>query len=95
LTVLENRLQYIALKKNEIAFDIMPCKKVLLMQNDTTFLTVKEIAAYLNLKELAVYRLLKDGRLEHFKFGRQIRVKKEDFERFLQRSKVSQPTGRD
>ena len=50
------------------------------MIKDTTFLTVKDIARYLNLKELAVYRLLKEGKIDHFKFGRQIRVKKEDFE---------------
>jgi len=67
------------------------------MLKDTSFLTVKDIAKYLNLKELAVYRLLKDGKLEHFKFGRQIRVRKEDFEVFLQEAKVAnaKPIGRD
>jgi excisionase family DNA binding protein len=59
------------------------------MLNNTNFLTVKEIAEYLHLKELAIYRLLKDGKLEHFKFGRQIRIKQDDFDKFLQSSKVS------
>ncbi len=65
------------------------------MVRDTSFLTVRDIAKYLNLKELAVYRLLKDGKLGHFKFGRQIRVKKEDFEMFLQESRISKPNDRD
>jgi excisionase family DNA binding protein len=64
------------------------------MLEDVTFLTVKDIAKYLNLKELSVYRLLKEGRIGHFKFGRQIRVKKEDFEKFLQDAKVSQARDR-
>jgi excisionase family DNA binding protein len=59
------------------------------MLKETDFLTVREIADYLNLKELAVYRLLKERKLEHFKFGRQIRVKKDDFDQFLQASRVS------
>jgi excisionase family DNA binding protein len=70
-------------------------KKGGIMLKDAAFLTVKDIAKYLNLKELAVYRLLKDGKLDHFKFGRQIRVKQEDFEMFLQASKISKPPGRD
>jgi excisionase family DNA binding protein len=65
------------------------------MIKDTTFLTVKDIARYLNLKELAVYRLLKEGKIDHFKFGRQIRVKKEDFEMFLQESKIARTIDRD
>ena len=65
------------------------------MLKETDFLTVREIADYLNLKELAVYRLLKEGRLGHFKFGRQIRVKKEDFEAFLQAARVSKSADRD
>ena len=65
------------------------------MIKDAAFLTVKDIAKYLNLKELAVYRLLKEGKIGHFKFGRQIRVKKEDFEMFLQESKIARATDRD
>jgi excisionase family DNA binding protein len=53
------------------------------------FLTVQDIATRLNLKRLAVYGLLKNHKMEHYKFGRQIRVKQEEFERFLEESKIS------
>lgn len=57
------------------------------MPEDKGFLTVKEIAEYLSLKDLAVYRLVQRGDLPSYKFGRQIRIKKEDFDRFLENSR--------
>jgi excisionase family DNA binding protein len=66
------------------------------METENEFLTTQDIADRLNLKRLAVYDLLKKRKLEHYKFGRQIRVKREEFERFLEESKISrEPTGQD
>lgn len=65
------------------------------MFEGAAFLTVKDIAEYSNSKELTVYRLLKAGQLEHFEFGRQIRVNKEDFETFLRASRIPKLAGRE
>ncbi len=65
-----------------------------MMPKEKGFFTVKDIAEYLNLKDLAVYRLIQRGELPSYKFGRQIRVKKEDFDRFLEHSRQAS-TGRD
>lgn len=47
-------------------------------------MTIEEVAAYLSLHPLTVRRLARDGEIPAFKVGRQWRVKRELFERWME-----------
>ena len=52
-------------------------------------LTINEITAILKVSKLTIYRYIKAGKLPAYKVGRDYRVKQEDFDRFLEKSKRS------
>lgn len=47
------------------------------------FYLVSEIAEKLRVSEMTIYRYIKAGRLDAYKFGKEFRVTKEAFEKFL------------
>jgi excisionase family DNA binding protein len=49
------------------------------------FLIVTEIAEELAKSERSVWRLLKTGKLPAYQFGSSTRVKREDFDRYIER----------
>ena len=50
------------------------------------YITVKEIYQSLKVKKLTVYRWIKAGKLKAVKIGKGFRIKKEDFENFINKS---------
>lgn len=47
-------------------------------------LTVEQIAQQLNVSKMSVYRLIAGGLIPAFKVGRSVRVKVEEFDRYLE-----------
>lgn len=52
-------------------------------------LRVPDIAEKLNLHPRTIVRLIEDGKLKAYRFGKDYRIKEEDFEEFLKDSKVN------
>lgn len=50
-------------------------------------LTVNQITAILKVSKMTVYRYIKAGKIDAIKAGRDFRVKKTEFDKFLERSK--------
>ena len=50
-------------------------------------LTIKQITVILKVSRMTVYRYIKAGKIVAIKAGRDFRVKKSEFDKFLERSK--------
>lgn len=53
------------------------------------FYTVEEIADMLKISKLTIYRYIKAKRLVAYKMAKSFRIKKEDFEKFLESRKTA------
>ena len=53
------------------------------MSTKTPIMTIEEVAEYLGLHPLTVRRLAREGEIPAFKVGRQWRVKRELFDRWM------------
>jgi putative molybdopterin biosynthesis protein len=53
---------------------------------DATFLTGKEIAEILKISKALAYRLIAKGQIASVRFGRTVRVKREDLEQFIRQN---------
>lgn len=51
-------------------------------------LTVKEAAEYLGVSTMTIRRYLKAGKLEGLQYSRDIKVKKQSLEKFIEQSKI-------
>jgi excisionase family DNA binding protein len=51
------------------------------------FYLVEELAKKLRVNKMTIYRYLKAGKLHAHKMGREYRIAKEEFERFLEATK--------
>jgi len=56
-------------------------------------MTIDEVATYLGLHPLTVRRLARDGEIPAFKVGRQWRVKRELFERWMAEQSIKNVVG--
>jgi excisionase family DNA binding protein len=74
------------LKKNLrcLQFDGMEIKK----QNDEEFYLVVEVAKKLRVSNMTIYRYIKTGKLSAYKFGKEFRISKSEYEYFINKSKV-------
>lgn len=52
------------------------------------FYTAQELAEKLRVNIMTIYRYIKANRLEAYKFGKEFRIKKEEFERFINNAKI-------
>jgi len=50
---------------------------------DKHFYLVEELAERLRVSKMTIYRYLKDGKLQAHKIGKEYRIKKSEFESFL------------
>ena len=57
------------------------------MEPPTEYLTVEEIAKQLGEKETSVRDWIRSKRLTAYKFGRRLKVKRSDLEKFIENSK--------
>jgi putative molybdopterin biosynthesis protein len=53
------------------------------------FYTSDDIAEILRVNKMTIYRYIKAGRFEAYRTGKKFMVKKEEFDRFLEESKLS------
>jgi excisionase family DNA binding protein len=52
------------------------------------FYTAKELAEKLAVNIMTIYRYIKAGRLRAYKIGKEFRIEKKEFTRFLNRTKT-------
>lgn len=50
------------------------------------FHTAKELAAKLSVNVMTIYRYIKAKKLQAYKIGKEFRIEKNEFERFLQKT---------
>lgn len=55
-------------------------------------LTTKEVAEKLKVTQKTIRNLIESGELPAYRFGRDYRIKEEDFEEYIKLSKVVKPT---
>lgn len=57
-----------------------------LMKNIEEFYTAEELAKKLRVNIMTIYRYIKAGKIKAYKFGKEFRVEKSEFESFLKKS---------
>ncbi|MGH9028586.1 MAG: helix-turn-helix domain-containing protein [Acidimicrobiales bacterium] len=58
------------------------------MSEQITWMSTKDAAEYLGVTLRSLYRFIDEGSLPAFKFGRVIRLKQDDVERFIEASRI-------
>jgi len=58
-------------------------------ETEKDYYLCEELAESLRLNVMTVYRYIDAGKLEAYKIGRHYRIKKDEFERFLESVKVN------
>lgn len=56
--------------------------------NDKDFLSVEEVAKRLGLKEETIRTYIREGSLNAYRFGNVLRVRFDDYEKFVQERKI-------
>lgn len=51
---------------------------------ESKFMTIKEVAELLQLNKMTIYRYVKAGKIEAYRVGKDLRIKRDDFEKFLE-----------
>lgn len=57
-------------------------------QINEKFLTAREIADLLRVDIMTIYRYIKAGKIKAYKIGKEFRINKDDFIKFVEKSKV-------
>jgi excisionase family DNA binding protein len=59
------------------------------MKNNREFYIAQELADKLRVNIMTIYRYIKAGKLKAYKFGKEFRIEKAEFEKFLNRAKTT------
>ena len=59
------------------------------MKNINDFYTAEELAEKLRVNIMTIYRYIKAGKIKAYKFGKEFRVEKSEFESFLKKSSTN------
>ncbi|EFH85593.1 helix-turn-helix domain-containing protein [Ktedonobacter racemifer] len=62
--------------------------------SDKDFLSVEEIAKRLGLKEETIRTYIREGSLSAYRFGNILRVRVDDFEKFVEARKIRRDEGK-
>jgi len=57
-------------------------------KNKREFYTAKELAEKLRVNIMTIYRYIKAGKLKAYKIGKEFRIDKTEFQRFLDKTKT-------
>ncbi len=57
-------------------------------KNQPEYYTAKELAEKLSLNVMTIYRYIDAGKLKAYKIGKEFRIEKSEFERFMNKSKT-------
>jgi len=58
------------------------------MKNNREFYIAQELADELRVNIMTIYRYIKAGKIKAYKFGKEFRIEKAEFEKFLHRAKT-------
>lgn len=58
------------------------------MTNEQEFYTAQELADKLQLNIMTIYRYIKAGKLKAYKIGKEFRIDKKEFNKFLDKAKT-------
>lgn len=59
------------------------------MDTDNEFYRAEDLAVKLDVNIMTIYRYIKSGRLSAYKIGKEFRIDKEEFGRFMQEIKTN------
>lgn len=59
------------------------------MEKDREFYTAKELAELLSVNVMTIYRYIKAKKLKAYKIGKEFRIEKSEFERFMNKAKTN------
>lgn len=59
-----------------------------MQKEDKQFYTAKELAALLSLNVMTIYRYIGAKKLKAIKFGKEFRIERAEFERFINKAKL-------
>lgn len=62
---------------------------IILMKNTEEFYTAEELAEKLRVNIMTIYRYIKAGKIKAYKFGKEFRVEKNEFESFLKKASTN------
>ena len=57
-------------------------------KNQAEYYTAKELADKLSLNVMTIYRYIDAGKLKAYKIGKEFRIEKSEFERFMNKAKT-------
>lgn len=57
-------------------------------KKQTEYYTAKELADMLSLNVMTIYRYIGAGKLKAYKIGKEFRIEKSEFERFMNKAKT-------
>ena len=57
-----------------------------MQKQEKEFFRAQELAEKLSVNVMTIYRYIKAGKLKAYKFGKEFRIGKEDFEKLLEKS---------
>jgi len=57
-------------------------------KQDQEFYTAKELAEKLRVNIMTIYRYIKAGKLKAYKIGKEFRIDRKEFQRFLKKTKT-------
>ena len=60
------------------------------MTNQKDFYTAEELAEKLRVNIMTIYRYIKAGKLKAYKIGKEFRIGKKEFNKFLNKVKIKQ-----
>ncbi len=58
------------------------------MMNQKEFYLVEELAEKLRVSNMTIYRYIKKGKVKAYKIGKEFRIDKKEFEKFLNKAKI-------
>ena len=58
------------------------------MKENKEFMTALEVAGILKVNIMTIYRYIKAGKIKAYKIGKEFRIEKKEFEKFLNRVKI-------
>jgi excisionase family DNA binding protein len=61
----------------------------ILMKKTEEFYTAEELAEKLRVNIMTIYRYIKAGKIKAYKFGKEFRVEKNEFESFLKKASTN------
>jgi len=60
----------------------------MIKQTNKDFYTAKELAEILSLNVMTIYRYIDAGKLKAYKIGKEFRIERAEFERFMNKAKT-------